>query len=73
MSPYSKAIVGAVVAALTTFVASIQGRPEIENLGTVDWLIIIVSAVVAGLSVFAVPNKDPQGRHQDESTMPPGV
>lgn len=52
-----KAYIAAVIAALTTLVASIQGRPELDTLSVVDWLIIVVSAVLAGLTVYAVPNK----------------
>jgi hypothetical protein len=56
-----KAWVAAVVAALTSLVATLQGRPELETMTLVDWLIVLASAGVAGLTVWTVPNqvKDP--------------
>jgi hypothetical protein len=50
--------VGAVVTALTTFVALLQApHTDVNDLGVVDWLVVVVSAIVAGLSVYAVPNQ----------------
>lgn len=56
-----KAWVGALVAALTTFIASVQANGDVDNLGLADWLIVAAAALVAGLTVYAVPNqpKDP--------------
>jgi hypothetical protein len=56
-----KAWVGAVVAALTTFIATVQASGDVNDLGLVDWLIVGASAVVAGLSVYAVPNQPKDG------------
>lgn len=53
----SKAWVAAIVAALTTFVATVQGRTDLDTMRAVDWLIVVVSAFVAGLTVYTVPNK----------------
>lgn len=55
-----KAWVGALVTALTTFIASVQANGDVDNLGPVDWLLVVVSALVAGLTVYAVPNQPKQ-------------
>lgn len=51
----SKAIVAAVIAALGTLIATVQGRTDIDTMGAVDWLIVVVSALVAGLTVYHAP------------------
>ena len=58
-----KAVVAAVVAALTSLIATITGRTDLDTMGAVDWLIVVVSAIVAGLSVYAVPNKPKTVEH----------
>lgn len=55
-----KAYIAALVAALTTLVATLQGRTDLDTMGAVDWLIVVISSLVAGLSVWTVPNK-PKG------------
>lgn len=67
IAPYAKAFVGAAVAglgaagtALTDGVISGQ-----------EWVAIASATIVALGVVFGVPNKDPEGEHQDESTQPP--
>jgi hypothetical protein len=57
MQASNKAILAAVAAALASFIASVQGRPEVETLKAVDWLIIVASAVLAGLLVYITPNR----------------
>lgn len=57
MQPYNKAWVAAVIAALTSLAATLQGRTELDTMRLVDWLLVVVGAVVAGLAVYAVPNK----------------
>lgn len=57
MKNANKAWIAALVAALTTFVATVQGRTDVDTMGAVDWLIVVLSAVIAGASVWAVPNK----------------
>ena len=63
---YAKAI----VAAATAFGASFAVAREF-GITTSEWVMIGVATVVAGAGVFAVPNKDPEGTHQDESVQPP--
>ena len=53
----TKAWVAAVVAGLTSLVATIQGRTDLETMGALDWLIVVVSAIVAGLTVWTIPNQ----------------
>lgn len=67
----NKAWVAALATALATFVATVQGRTDLDTMGAVDWLIIVVSAIVAGLTTYSIPNNDPEGTHQDESVQPP--
>ena len=57
MQSTNKAILAAVAAALASFIASVQGRPEIETLRAVDWVIVVLSAVLAGITVYLVPNR----------------
>lgn len=56
-----KAWVAALITALTTFVASVQGTEDVNTLNGWDWLIVVLSAVVAGLTVYAVPNQPKTG------------
>lgn len=51
-----KAYVAALVAALTSFVATVQGRTDLDTMSALDWLVIVLSAIVAGLTVYSVPN-----------------
>lgn len=53
----NKAWVAAVVAALTSLVATLQGRTDLDTMRSVDWLIVAVSAIVAGLAVYTIPNQ----------------
>jgi len=52
-----KAWLAAVLTGLATFVATVQGRTDLDTMRSVDWLIVVVSAVVAGLGVYTLPNK----------------
>lgn len=53
----TKAVLAAVVTALASFLATIQGRTDLDTMGAVDWLIVVVSALVAGLTVYTIPNQ----------------
>lgn len=55
----TKAWVAALIAALGSLVATLQGRTDLETMKAVDWLIVIVSAALAGMIVYAAPNKPP--------------
>ena len=53
----NKAILAAIAAGLASLVATLQGRTDLDTLSATGWLIVVVSAVVAGLSVYLVPNR----------------
>ena len=60
MTP-TKAVLAAILAGLSTFVATVSGRTDVDTMSAVDWLIVIVSAIVAGLAVYTVPNRPKVG------------
>jgi hypothetical protein len=62
-----KAWVAAVTAALMSLIATLQGRPELETMTWVDWFIVVASAIVAGLTVWTVPNKVKEPGFDDEA------
>lgn len=57
MQHANKAYLAAVIAALTAFIASVQGRTQYDTMTSIDWVIVVLSAVVAGLVVYITPNK----------------
>jgi hypothetical protein len=69
MSTANKAWVAAIVAALTSLIATLQGRTDVATMGWVDWLIVVCSTIVAGLAVYIVPNKG----SSDPTTSTPDV
>jgi nitrate/nitrite transporter NarK len=72
IAPYAKAVIGALVAALGALGAALT--PDATGLVSVnegEWVAVVSALLVGLLAVFAVPNKDPQAEHQDESVQPP--
>ena len=65
VQPYMKAIVAILGAVLTAVVTQFPDNEAVQQWGP------IVSALLTALAVYAVPNKDPQGTHQDESVQDP--
>jgi hypothetical protein len=63
--PYMKALVAILGAAVTTALVQLPDSAAVQTYGP------IVASILTALSVYLVPNKDPQGDHQDESTQPP--
>lgn len=60
MNQYAKAITAALVAAYALFQAATGvGSPAGEAVAAGEWVGIVVSATVAGLAVWAVPNAKP--------------
>lgn len=53
--PY-KAIAGFVLTFIAALIASIQGRPTLEGMGPVDWLIVVGGALVSAGVVWGVTN-----------------
>ena len=72
IAPYYKAVAAFLVPFLTIIGASLLetsdgGSAILAN----EWISATVAALLAGGVVFAVPNKDPEGEHQEESVQPP--
>lgn len=57
----NKAWVAALIAALASVVATVQGRTDLDTMKPVDWVIVVLSAVVAGGTVYMVPNQPSGG------------
>ena len=72
IAPYYKAVAAFVVPFLTAIIAALLETSDGgSKVMTNEWLTAIVAALLAGGVVFAVPNKDPEGEHQEESVQPP--
>lgn len=67
VSPYFKAITAALVAGLTAILTGLDN----DVLTKAEWVQAAIAFLVALSAVWAVPNKDPQAEHQDESVQPP--
>lgn len=65
IAPYMKAIVAIVGALVTAVLTQFPDNDTVQQWGP------IVSALLTAVSVYAVPNKDPEAAHQDESVQPP--
>lgn len=53
--PY-KAVVAFALAFAAALLASIQGRPTLDGMGAVDWIVVILGAVVTAGAVWATRN-----------------
>lgn len=53
----NKAVLAAVVAGLASLVATVQGRTDVDTMKAIDWIIVVLSAIIAGMTVYIVPNK----------------
>lgn len=66
LAPYFKAITAALVAGASAAI------PLVDDGLTVSEALGVAVAFLTALSVvYAVPNKDPEADHQDESVQPP--
>ena len=61
----AKAVLAAIATALASFLATVQGRTDLATMKAIDWLIVLVSAALAGLTVYLVPNR-PTGSRRNE-------
>ena len=61
----AKAVLAAIATALASFLATVQGRTDLATMKAIDWLIVLVSAALAGLTVYLVPNR-PTGVRRGE-------
>lgn len=67
LAPYAKALIGALVAGLGSLQQALDDGYVTAQEGTG-----VAIAFLSGLAlVWAVPNKDPNADHQDESVQPP--
>jgi hypothetical protein len=74
IAPYYKALTAFLVPFLTQVVASMTEASEGgQTITTSEWLTALVTSLIAGGVVFAVPNRDPAALHQDESVQPPAA
>jgi hypothetical protein len=58
--PY-KAIVAAILTGLSAILLDLQGRETLEGMGVKEWLIVLLSAIVAGGVTYVVPNPPKAG------------
>jgi len=65
LAPYSKAIVAIVGAIVTGLTQVFPDNPDVSR-----WCAFVMSVLTVA-AVYLVPNGDPTGTHQDESTTPP--
>lgn len=65
ISPYAKTAVAILGAVLTAVMTQFPDNAAVQQWGP------IVAALLTAVGVYAVPNKDPEGSHQQESTQPP--
>lgn len=65
IKPYAKAIIAIVGAAVTTGLVQFPDNHTVQQWGP------ILASIVTALSVYVVPNKDPEATHQDQSVQPP--
>lgn len=68
IAPYAKAIVAALVAGLGSLYQALDGDQVVT---TQEWIAVAMTTITALGVVFAIPNRDPEAAHQDESVQPP--
>jgi hypothetical protein len=72
VAPYWKAVVGFVAPGAVLIGSAVT---EASDGGTAitasEWVTAVVAMVVTSATVYGVPNRDPKGQHQHESTQPP--
>lgn len=70
IAPYAKSLVAALVAGLGSLYQALDGDQVVT---TQEWIAVAMTTLTALGVVFAIPNRDPEGDHQDESTQPPSA
>lgn len=72
VAPYYKAVTAVVVPFLGSLgTALLEDSAGGGSITASEWIAAVVLGLVAGGAVFTVPNKDPEGEHQQESVQPP--
>lgn len=64
---YAKALVGALVAGLGSLYQALDNDAVTRQ----EWVAVALAVLASLAVVYGVPNRDPHGRHQDESVQPP--
>ena len=73
VAPYWKAVVGFVApGAVLIGSAVLEGSDGGTAITVAEWVTAGVAMIVTSAAVYEVPNKDPFGTHQRESTQPTG-
>lgn len=67
LTPYLKAIVGALIAGL----GSLYQAADAGGVSAQEWIATAIATLTALGVVWGIPNIDPKGKHQDESVQPP--
>lgn len=67
IAPYAKSVTGAAIAGLGALGAALTDGA----VSPAEWVTVAVATLTASLLVWAVPNVDPAGEHQDDSAQPP--
>jgi hypothetical protein len=72
IAPYYKAVTALLVPFLTAIGAALLETSDGgSKIMTNEWVTAVVIGLLAGGTVFAVPNQDPTATHQAESVRPP--
>lgn len=69
VSPYFKAL----VASLTTGLGSLYQALDNDVVTAQEWVGVAIATLGALGAVWAVPNRDPEAKHQAESVQPPSA
>lgn len=72
IAPYAKALTGAVIAGLGSLGTALLPEESGAVIVTAgEWVAVASATLTASLVVWAIPNRDPNAEHQDESVQPP--
>lgn len=72
IAPYMKAVVAFIAPGAVSLIAALNddskgGDAIVQS----EWIAALLACVVTAAAVYAIPNRDPQATHQDESVQPP--
>lgn len=52
-----KAWVAVLAGFLGSLAATLQGRTDLDTMRVVDWIVVLITAMAAGVAVYTVPNR----------------
>ena len=74
IKPYAKAVAAFLAPAAVALTSAVQDASAGgDTITTGEWVTAACACFITAGMVFAVPNRDPQARHQDESVQPPAA